>query len=108
MHKPLCALTMGDPAGVGPEVILKTLFSHRANVAARMIVVGFPAPFRRDAAVLNLDVAINEIDDPAEAVYDGSTVNMIIPDASFEPPLAYGIVDAGCGKAAALPCRQNQ
>ena len=66
MKKPLCALTMGDPAGVGPEVVLKTLFSIRACKAAEMVVIGFPEPFVRDAELLNLKITIHEIDSPLD------------------------------------------
>ena len=77
MNKPLCALTMGDPAGIGPEVALKTLFSQRARDCARMMAIGYPGPFMRDAALLGLDIAIREIGSPGDiAVGEDSSVWM--------------------------------
>ncbi|MDP2983667.1 MAG: 4-hydroxythreonine-4-phosphate dehydrogenase PdxA [Candidatus Latescibacter sp.] len=102
MRKPLCALTMGDPAGIGPEVILKTLFSHRAKEAADMVVIGFPGPFERDAGMLDLDFVIKKIDSPRESVFRKNIMNLIVPDRRLIVPLQYGVVDARCGKAAAL------
>jgi len=102
MHKPLCALTMGDPAGIGPEVILKTVQSQRARDAARMIVVGFPEPFERDASLLDTDVTIRHIDSPDDRADDSAVLDILVPDSGFIPPLDYGVIDARCGKAAGL------
>jgi len=102
MKKPLCVLTMGDPAGVGPEVILKTLFSARARRAADMVVIGYPGPFERDAGLLNLDVRFRETASLKNAGGADDTVDIIVPDRSFSPPLDYGVVDERCGRAAGL------
>ncbi|MFA6470546.1 MAG: 4-hydroxythreonine-4-phosphate dehydrogenase PdxA, partial [Candidatus Latescibacterota bacterium] len=102
MRKSLCALTMGDPSGIGPEVILKTLFTSRAKEAADMVVIGFPDPFKRDARMLDLDIVIKKIDSPREITFGKNLLNLIVPDRRFSIPLQYGVVDARCGKAAAL------
>ncbi|MFC1694249.1 4-hydroxythreonine-4-phosphate dehydrogenase PdxA [Candidatus Latescibacterota bacterium] len=102
MDKSLCALTMGDPAGIGPEVVLGTLFSKRGNDIARMVVVGFPEPFLRDAELLSHDIKINEIASPGDAVFEGNILNLIVPGTALAVPLDYGIIDRRCGQAAAL------
>ena len=38
--KPLLAITMGDPAGVGPEICLQALHSKTVNEACRPIIFG--------------------------------------------------------------------
>ncbi len=40
MAKPIVAVTMGDPAGVGPEVILKALAHPAVKKACRPLVLG--------------------------------------------------------------------
>ncbi len=93
---------MGDPAGVGPEIILKTLISSEARNAAGMIVIGRPEPFERDAALLNLECDIKVISSPGEARgYDKNVLPVIIPDQQDTLNLSYGIVDMSCGAAAA-------
>jgi len=47
--KPVLALTMGDPCGIGPEVILRALAARRARAAARFVVFGSEAVLRRVA-----------------------------------------------------------
>lgn len=93
---------MGDPAGIGPEIILKTLFSHRAMDAADMVVIGFPGPFERDAVMLGMDIVINRIDSPRRMTHGPNRINLIVPNHKLEIPLEYGIVDKRCGKAAGL------
>ncbi len=38
--KPSLAITMGDPAGIGPEVIVKALSDPHLHRACRLFVVG--------------------------------------------------------------------
>ena len=40
MNKPLIAVTMGDPAGIGPEIIFKALDNPRIEQACRSVIVG--------------------------------------------------------------------
>ncbi|MBN2097306.1 MAG: 4-hydroxythreonine-4-phosphate dehydrogenase PdxA, partial [Candidatus Omnitrophica bacterium] len=39
-HKLTCGITMGDPAGVGPEVVLKALADRKIQRLANFIVIG--------------------------------------------------------------------
>ncbi len=52
--KPTIAITMGDPAGVGPELVLKALASRRVKKAAAPFVVGDFALLNRVARQLDL------------------------------------------------------
>jgi 4-hydroxythreonine-4-phosphate dehydrogenase len=51
------ALSIGDPAGIGPEIVLKTLTAN-AEAAQRAIVVGDREPLARHAAACGIDVEI--------------------------------------------------
>ena len=93
---------MGDPAGIGPEIILKTLMSDQARKAAQMVVIGQPEPFERDAALLNLDIELKVISSPREAVGHAKNVlPIIVPESQGPLNLSYGVVDPSCGAAAA-------
>jgi len=48
-ERPSLVLTMGDPCGVGPEVVLKGLADERLAAAARLVVVGEEGILRRTA-----------------------------------------------------------
>ncbi len=51
---PAIAVTMGDPAGIGPEVVLKALSDPRVRAAARLVVFGDDAALREAARRLRL------------------------------------------------------
>ena len=44
---PIIGITMGDPAGIGPEVIAKALKDRRAGGAGRTMVIGSTAVFEQ-------------------------------------------------------------
>ena len=51
---PLVAVTMGDPAGIGPEVVLKALADPAVRAACRPVVFGDGAALRETAVRLGL------------------------------------------------------
>ncbi len=57
---PTLAISMGDPAGIGPEVVLAAL--GRRPRRCRPILVGDPEVFRAAAAVLKLDLEFGDVD----------------------------------------------
>ena len=91
---------MGDPAGIGPEVVLKTLVSKRANDCAGMVVIGYPEPFVRDSKLLNMGRTINTIESPYDMIDSDQLLNLIVPDRQVTVPLHYGMVHEACGSAA--------
>ena len=40
MSRPLLALTLGDPAGIGPEIALRAVIEPAVRDAARLVVLG--------------------------------------------------------------------
>ena len=62
--KPLLALTLGDPSGIGPEVVVKALADPEINDTARMFVVGTERAVRQALAETNIDLAVERIHDP--------------------------------------------
>src|SRR4051794_29244017 len=59
--KPLLAITMGDPAGVGPEVIVRAWSAPRIHEQTRPFVIGHPQVICRAADLLKRDLQIVEI-----------------------------------------------
>jgi 4-hydroxythreonine-4-phosphate dehydrogenase len=84
MKKPVIVIPMGDPAGIGPEIVLKALSSDEVKAAADCIVVG-------DASVLDATAKITGCPVPQNIVDLKNA-----PVSSFKP----GEISAVCGKAA--------
>lgn len=67
MLKPLLAITMGDPAGVGPETIVGAWTSPRVHRWSRPLVVGHPEIIEAAIRLLGNRLKLVEIDSPEEA-----------------------------------------
>jgi 4-hydroxythreonine-4-phosphate dehydrogenase len=100
-ERPLLAITLGDPAGVGPEVVVKALATDNALYAlARPLVVGDAAVIREAAGVCDLDVDVRTVADPADAPYDGTRLD-VLDLANVDPAdWTWGRLSAGSGRAA--------
>ncbi|TWT87727.1 4-hydroxythreonine-4-phosphate dehydrogenase [Pseudobythopirellula maris] len=96
------ALTMGDPTGVGPEVIAAVWSSDEVHLLSRPIVLGDPEVMRRAVALRGSAVEVVETDDPAEAFAATGLGRMAcLPCGEHDlAGLAPGAVDARSGRAA--------
>ena len=91
------AVTMGDPAGIGPEIVLKTFAD--AAFSRPAIVVGDAAILARDSRRLGLAVGINPIADIGAAKLRPGAVD-VISASNLPEDLPYGRVSAEAGAAA--------
>lgn len=98
MHKPLLAITMGDPAGVGPEVIVKALEHDNVWQACRPVVIG-DARWMTDAArIVGTKRAVRAVTSVLDAgIHDSIDV---LDLANVSKDVARGKVSAAGGRAA--------
>ncbi len=64
--KPVIAITMGDPSGIGPEVILKGLSSYRWQNVCLPLVVGSPEALEREKKNLGIDFDFEVVENPED------------------------------------------
>ncbi len=93
------ALTQGDPAGIGPEIIVAGWKEIVAATPTAPIVLGHPEILRRAAKLRNVDLEVVEIDEIGVNVPVGVLPCLKVVDDSAVD-VAYGHVDARAGKAA--------
>ena len=94
------AVTMGDPCGIGPEIIAK-MYVRRPE-KRHWIVVGDPPVIKHAFAALHSDVPVRPISEIDEAVFDGTCLNVLASSHLLElPPI--GQVSAVAGKAVKWP-----
>src|SRR5271155_4944637 len=98
--KPLIAITLGDPAGVGPEIIVGAWTETVIHEACRPLVVGHPGILRRAIELWQTDLHVQEIDSPDEAE-PGQGVIPCLPCGGDEVlDIKPGMLDARAGQAA--------
>lgn len=97
--RPVLALTMGDPVGVGPEIMIKALADAQIYQICRPLVVGdYPALER---ARLQLDPAmrVHLVDRPTAGLYKLGTLDLL-PLSELKPAdLEYGRPTQASGQA---------
>lgn len=98
MTPPLVAVTLGDPAGVGPEIIAKT-FADPHFSEARAVVVGDEAMLKRAINLLNLTLDLNVISRPDEGDFGPGVIDLI-PVSHLPEDLPFGELDERAGAAA--------
>ena len=99
-RKPRVALTMGDAAGIGPEVIARAWGEPHLRALARPIVIGSPAAMRRAIASVGGNVEVVEVDSPEAAEPTADRMPCLNATEAHIDDLPLGRVDARAGRAA--------
>ncbi|HYF79454.1 MAG TPA: 4-hydroxythreonine-4-phosphate dehydrogenase PdxA [Symbiobacteriaceae bacterium] len=99
-NQPIIAISMGDPAGVGAEVILKAVKNPRTQAAARCLVVGDAAWLAAISNKLDLGVDVRAVSSVAEAKFVPGTVDVLDLKNAPVDRIQIGTVSALGGKAA--------
>src|ERR1700749_2965238 len=101
MERPIIAMTMGDAAGVGPEVIIKSLAHPHLYEQCRPLVIGDAKRLRQAATIVGstLEVRSLTVDELSNAAFKQGLIDCIdlklIPD-----DLPFGKLSAVAGDAA--------
>ena len=69
--RPVTAITMGDPAGIGPEIVVGTMLAEEIHECCRPFVIVSRDIMERAAKVLGKELKYNLITDPAGIVAGG-------------------------------------
>ncbi|WP_099301596.1 4-hydroxythreonine-4-phosphate dehydrogenase PdxA [Bacillus sp. Marseille-P3800] len=113
MMKPVIAITMGDPAGIGPEITLGSLNKQEIYDVCTPVVIGNARVLESLFSVKEADFKINKIEKASEAKGEFGTIDLIdFPDL---PEYEFGQVNGKNGEAAfayikhaAELCRANE
>jgi len=83
-RKPIVALTLGDPCGIGPEIVLKALISGRPQRICRPLVVGERHSLSRIATELHLRAPIHGCRSLEEAAFAPDRIELFeVPGTSL-------------------------
>ena len=99
MKRPILGITMGDAAGVGPEIIVKALKKEDIYKIARPIVFGDAKIINRAIGIIGADIKCNIIDNPEKGKYQSGIIDIIDLD-NLPVDLPFAKVDGRAGKAA--------
>ncbi|WP_033365524.1 4-hydroxythreonine-4-phosphate dehydrogenase PdxA [Bordetella sp. FB-8] len=94
---PPLGITMGDAAGIGPEIIVRCFTQ---GLPAPAVVYGDAGTMRRAAALLGRNIEIIEIAGPEHARCAPGTIEVVACSPALPASLAPGKVDADAGRGA--------
>jgi 4-hydroxythreonine-4-phosphate dehydrogenase len=96
---PLIGITMGDPTGIGPEVVVKALSSASLYRICRPVVLGDAAILEREKQLLKSGITINIINKIAEAAFSYGTLDLIALSALNPQTALFGHPTQETGRA---------
>ncbi len=99
--RPIIGITMGDPAGCGPEITVKALSSPTLYERCRPIVIGDARCLRAALGITGHDeLALHPVRSVEEALFAYGTVDVYDLALADPAEFQYGKVSALCGEAA--------
>lgn len=98
-QRPVLAITMGDAAGCGPEIIVKALAEQAIYDSCRPLVFGDAGRLKLAADILRSSLTINRVADAQSGIYQCGTID-VLDFANIPPELPFGQVDPRAGHAA--------
>ena len=99
MSLPTIAITMGDAAGIGPEIVMKALGAPAVRALCNPLVIGDAARLRRAGELVASNLEVVSLGDAREARYSPDKVECI--DLKLIPAdLPFGKTSAIAGEAA--------
>lgn len=96
---PVLGITMGDPAGVGPEITAKALARPDVTAACRPVVIGDAAIMAATLAILQSPLRLHAVKRVGDCAFGAGTIECL-DLANVDAGLPRGAVSAEAGRAA--------
>lgn len=100
MTKPTIAITLGDPAGIGPEIVVKSLLDPKIYEFCHPLVIGDKTVIAQALPLVNSTAILQVIDNPLAGKYEVGTIDLIDLRNLDCSQRVMGTVQAKCGQAA--------
>ncbi|WP_152657183.1 4-hydroxythreonine-4-phosphate dehydrogenase PdxA [Oceanobacillus sp. CFH 90083] len=95
-QKPIIGITMGDAAGVGPEIIVKALNHEEIYENCRPVVIGDKKILERVLPIVKSNLKIKSVEGPEQANFMHGTIDVIdLHLLSSDLPFGKVLADAG-------------
>lgn len=97
--KPIISITMGDAAGIGPEIIIKALSQKEIYEVCRPIVIGDSKVMGKAVGLVGVALSVNPVSNVRAAQFRFGTIDTFDLSNIDLARLKIGQVDAMAGKA---------
>jgi len=100
-YRPIIGLTMGDPAGIGPEVVVKAMNEPDLYASCRPLAIGDESTFRAAVSRLGLGLDVRVAAEPDDGQYQPGILDVYQATTADLTAIQPGVVQPAAGKAAA-------
>ena len=98
-HRPKLAITMGDPAGIGPEIAVKALLNPEVSSICRPVIIGDACVISDIIHRLSLAATVHEIDHISSAKFNPGVIDVYDLGIMNGRDIPFGTIDGICGEA---------
>jgi 4-hydroxythreonine-4-phosphate dehydrogenase len=99
MEQPIIGITMGDPTGIGPEVILKALKSPKVMKEVRPVILGDKNIILKQSKLFKISLPLVDVTEHSIKTLPPNKVGMFRVSNLDPDRLRFGRPDKICGKA---------
>ncbi len=100
MEKPMIAITMGDAAGIGPEIVVKSLAEPRLRSWCEPVILGDLRVLRDAAARAGISVSMEQVHGARSPRLDSEAIGVVDYQNVDPGSVRMGVIDPGLGGAA--------
>jgi 4-hydroxythreonine-4-phosphate dehydrogenase len=98
--RPLIGVTIGDPAGVGPEIVARALATPDLHSEARLLVFGTASVVSAAVRLIGADLSVRKVTGPDEGAYAPGAIDVFDLAADEAAGLKPGQIQGSAGRAA--------
>jgi 4-hydroxythreonine-4-phosphate dehydrogenase len=99
-YRPFLAIPIGEPAGIGPEIVMKALADPEVVANSKCVIIGDIQIVRYTLDFLGMQMKINLIESPEEGDYSPGIINLINISTIDMNNFVIGEISGMCGNAA--------
>ena len=100
MKKPTIGITMGDAAGIGPEILCKALTIKYPYEKCNPVILGDAKVIKEIIGICRLDLVVNPVKEIKECKFTKGTVDILDFNDIDLKRIEFGVASKLCGKAA--------
>lgn len=98
-NRPLIAITIGDPAGIGPEVVVKALSDKALYDICRPLVIGEGATVRAAIELTRKPLVLHSVEKASDTLGNFGVVDILDMHNLAWDKAKIGVISAECGRA---------
>ncbi|MEI6510362.1 MAG: 4-hydroxythreonine-4-phosphate dehydrogenase PdxA, partial [bacterium] len=99
-NRPLVAITLGDPAGIGPEIVLQACSRRALFQFCRPLAVGDPAFLAKAEQFCRTGASLHCVRQPEEGLFRPGSIDVLKVESPHAEEIRWGEIQAEAGRCA--------